>query len=185
MLSLARRATAAFHCSTRCGDYRSGVPRNVAPRYTALHKVYVWCGGGAEEAVVTGCACTERLSTDEGAQCNDRHAASPYPQSHRHGAALDDVTNVHKNSNLIHSDDRFLKSGRITRETYDEVRRMTVPRFVVLWEEGEPLPPPDVALVCRPCLGTGLMGDKRVCVCGRGDLLYIHVCRNRLVIIVQ
>jgi hypothetical protein len=24
-----------------------GVPRTVAPRYTALHKVYVWCGGGA------------------------------------------------------------------------------------------------------------------------------------------
>jgi hypothetical protein len=23
------------------------VPRNLAPRYTALHKVYVWCGRGA------------------------------------------------------------------------------------------------------------------------------------------
>jgi hypothetical protein len=25
---------------------RGSVPRHVAPRYTALHKVYVWCGGG-------------------------------------------------------------------------------------------------------------------------------------------
>jgi hypothetical protein len=68
------------------------------------------------------------------------------------------MTNVHKNTNIMRSDDQFLQYGRITREAYGEVRRLTVPRLVVLWEEGEPLPPPDVALVCRPCLGTGLAG---------------------------
>jgi hypothetical protein len=68
------------------------------------------------------------------------------------------VTNVHKNTLIFTNDDRFPKYGRITHESYDEVRRLTVPRFVVLWEEGEPLPPPDVALVCRPCLVTGLTG---------------------------
>jgi hypothetical protein len=72
----------------------------------------------------------------------------------RHGAALDDVTNVHKNTLILFHESFFLKYGRITREAYDEVRRLTVPRFVVLWKEGEPLPPPDVALVCRPCLNT-------------------------------
>jgi hypothetical protein len=68
------------------------------------------------------------------------------------------VTNVHKNTVIFANEAYYLKSGRITREAYDEVRRLAVPRFVVLWEEGEPLPPPDVALVCRPCLGTGLTG---------------------------
>jgi hypothetical protein len=71
---------------------------------------------------------------------------------HRHGAALDDVTNVHKNTSIFNSDYQYLRDGRITREAYDEVRRLTVPRFVVLWKQGEPLPPPDVALVCRPCV---------------------------------
>jgi hypothetical protein len=70
---------------------------------------------------------------------------------HRHGAALDDVTNVHKNSSIFQSDKQYLH-GRITREAYDEVRRLTVPRFAVLWKNGVPLPPPDVALVCRPCV---------------------------------
>jgi hypothetical protein len=82
------------------------------------------------------------------------NGTSPHPRSHRHGAALDDATNVHKNTSIMRSDGRFLKSGHITREAYDEVRRLTVPRFAVLWEEGEPLPPPGVALVCRPCLST-------------------------------
>jgi hypothetical protein len=71
---------------------------------------------------------------------------------HRHGAALDDVTNVHKNSSIFNSDKRYLRDGRITREACDEVRRLTVPRFAVLWKDGVPLPPPDVALVCRPCV---------------------------------
>jgi hypothetical protein len=89
----------------------------------------------------------------EGAQRNDRqathfHIFNPY----RHGAALDDVTNVHKNTLIYQHECFYLKSGHVPRETYDEVRRLTVPRFAVLWEAGEPLPPPDVALVCRPCL---------------------------------
>jgi hypothetical protein len=87
------------------------------------------------------------------------HVAHPHILvPHRHGAALDDVTNVHKNSGIFQSDDQYLQCGRITREAYDEVRRLTVPRFVVLWEEGEPLPPPGVALVCRSCLGAGFTG---------------------------
>jgi hypothetical protein len=69
----------------------------------------------------------------------------------RHGAALDDVTNVHKNSSIFQSDKQYLH-GHITREAYDKVRRLTVPRFAVLWKDGVPLPPPDVALVCRPCV---------------------------------
>jgi hypothetical protein len=134
---------------------RRGVPRAVAPRYTALHKVYVWCGGGAGKRFAGAGAVLKGFSLDEGAQCNGRQTAHPHILvPHRHGAALDDMTNVHKNTGIMDSDDRFLKYGRITREAYDEVRRLTVPRFVVLWEEGELLPLPDVALVCRPCLNT-------------------------------
>jgi hypothetical protein len=96
---------------------------------------------------------------NDGAQCNDRHVAHAHILvPYRHGAALDDVTNVHKNTVIFVSEAYYLQYGRITREAYDEVRRLTVPRFAVLWKEGEPLPPPDVALVCRPCLGPGLAG---------------------------
>jgi hypothetical protein len=42
----------------------------------------------------------------------------------------------------------FLKFGRIPLKDYYEVRRLTIPRFAVLWKDGELLPPPDVALVC-------------------------------------
>jgi hypothetical protein len=70
----------------------------------------------------------------------------------RHGAALDDVTNVYKNTSIFQSENRYLRYGHITREAYDAVRRLTVPRFAVLWKDGVALPPPDVALVCRPCV---------------------------------
>jgi hypothetical protein len=108
-------------------------------------------------------AVLKGFSLDEGAQCNHRHVAHPHILvPYRHGAALDDVTNVHKNTLIFYQDTNFLKNGRITRETYDEVRRLTVPRFAVLWKEGEPLPPPDVALVCRPCLKT-VRGSAGLC----------------------
>jgi hypothetical protein len=121
---------------------------------------------------------------DEGAQCNDcqtayTHILNPY----RHGAALDDMTNVNKNTMIFWAESDFLKYGRITREAYDEVRRLTVPRFAVLWEEGEPLPPPDVALVCRPCLGPGLKGGGALWV--EADGATLHGLRKCLVAIVQ
>jgi hypothetical protein len=81
----------------------------------------------------------------------------------RHGAALNDVTNVHKNTSIFISDEQYLRDGHITREAYDEVRRLTVPRFAVLWKDGVPLPPPDVALVCRQC----------VCAMGGGGCVMI------------
>jgi hypothetical protein len=67
---------------------------------------------------------------------------------HRHGAALDDVTNVHKNTIIFSKESHYLQYGRITWEAYDEMRLLTAPRFAVLWKDGVPLPPPDVALVC-------------------------------------
>jgi hypothetical protein len=70
------------------------------------------------------------------------------------------MTDVHKSTVIFNNEAYYLQYGRIMREAYDEVRRLTVPRFAVLWEEGEPLPPPDVALVCRPCLGTGLTWER-------------------------
>jgi hypothetical protein len=95
---------------------RRSVPSNVAPRYTALHKVYVRCGP-AGVAVMTGTGCItpgDRATIFRKAvtaQGTFPHA----PHHHRHGAALDDVTNVHKNTSIFHSDKLCLQYGRITR----------------------------------------------------------------------
>jgi hypothetical protein len=173
-------AAAGGHYASLCGSLRCP-SQPCAPIHCAAQSVCpVWGVGPARVAVVAGTGCItpwDRATIFKRQWLRKAHPHMPV-HHHRHGAALDDVTNVHKNSIIFTNEPVYLHSGRITREACDEVRRLTVPRFAVLWKAGVPLPPPDVALVCRQCVCL-----PHVCVCvGLTPVQYIlrmHARRSR------
>jgi hypothetical protein len=65
---------------------------------------------------------------------------------------------------IITNEAYFLKYSRIPLKDYYEVRRLTIPRFAVLWKDGKLLPPPDVALVCVSLVFFVVSSSKLVAV---------------------